>query len=137
MKISSEKTNIGQGIYNNWVEAMVCPKNNVQRVLDLYHPNAIVLPTFSPIICTTHDQLYHYFKNLITLPTLSITTDNFLSAECNNLIINAGIYTFQYLSNNRPVIIPARFSFVYKNYDDKWLIINHHSSILPVQPTAF
>ena len=133
MKISLEKINIGQKIYNLWVEAMICPKNDVQRVLELYHPNAIVLPTFSPTICTNHDQLYTYFKNLITLPTLAIKTDNFLSAECNNLLINAGIYTFQYISNSQPVIIPARFSFIYKNYEDKWLIINHHSSALPVQ----
>jgi hypothetical protein len=137
MKFNSDKISIGQEIYNSWVDAMVCPKNDVHRVLDLYHQNAIVLPTFSPTICTNHDQLYNYFKNLIILPTLSITTHDFLSAECNNLIINSGIYTFQYLSQNRPVIIPARFSFVYKNYDGKWLIINHHSSMLPVQATPF
>ncbi len=137
MKFSLEKTSIGKDIYNNWVDAMVCPKNDVHRVLELYHENAILLPTFSPVICTNHEQLYNYFKNLITLPTLSIRTDDFLSAECNNLIINSGIYTFQYLSNGRPVIVPARFSFVYKKYDEKWLILNHHSSVLPVQPTSF
>lgn len=138
MKISTEKTNIGHSIYNEWVNAMVCPKNDVQRVLQLYHENAILLPTFSPLICTNHQQLYNYFKNLITLPTLSITTEEFLSAECNNLIINTGIYVFEYRSTDgRLVTVPARFSFVYKNYDDHWLIINHHSSVLPVQATSF
>jgi hypothetical protein len=137
MKIFSEKTSMGYQVYTEWVNAMICPKNDINRVLDLYHLNAILLPTFSPTICTTREQLHAYFKNLITLPTLSITTDDFLSEECNQLIINSGVYTFQYLLNGKPVVIPARFSFVYKKYDDQWLIINHHSSVLPVQPTSF
>ena len=137
MSTLTDKKSIGQEIYNNWVEAMVCPKNDVHRVLELYHQDAILLPTFSPMICTNHDQLYNYFKNLITLPTLSIRTDDFLSTECNKVIINSGIYTFQYFSNDRPIIVTARFSFAYKKFDDQWLIINHHSSILPVQATPF
>ncbi len=137
MKIFSEKTSIGYQVYTEWVDAMICPKNDVNRVLNLYHQNAILLPTFSPIICTNHEQLHNYFKNLITLPTLSITTDDFWSEECNSLIINSGVYTFNYLSQDRQITVPARFSFVYKKYDDQWLIINHHSSVLPVQPTSF
>jgi len=132
-----ETVKIAQTIYNEWVEAMVCPKNNIQRVLNLYHEDAILLPTFSPIICTTREQLNTYFKNLITLPTLSITTDEFFPTECNKVIVNSGIYTFQYLSGDRLITIPARFSFVYKKFDTQWLIINHHSSVLPVQATSF
>lgn len=135
--MNKEKSNTGREIYNAWVDAMICPKNDVQRVLDLYHADAVLLPTFSPKICLNHDQLYEYFKNLITLPTLSIDTEDFFSAECNHLIINSGIYVFRYRSQERPIIIPARFSFVYKKYNDAWLIMNHHSSVLPVQPTSF
>ena len=69
-----ETVKIAHTIYNNWVEAMICPKNDVHRVLDLYHEDAVLLPTFSPIICTNREQLNTYFKNLITLPTLSVTT---------------------------------------------------------------
>lgn len=133
---STETAFIARTIYNNWVEAMVCPKNDIHRVLDLYHENAVLLPTFSSNICTTHEQLHAYFQNLIVLPTLSITTDEFVSRECNNLIITCGIYTFQYQSEERLVTIPARFSFVYKKYDNQWLIVNHHSSVLPLQPTS-
>lgn len=132
-----ETVKIARSIYNNWVEAMTCPKNDVHRVLDLYHEDAVLLPTFSPTICTNHEQLNTYFKNLITLPTLSVITNEIISTECNKVIVNSGIYTFQYKSGERLVTVPARFSFVYKKFDDQWLIINHHSSVLPVQPTSF
>jgi hypothetical protein len=132
-----ESAAIAKNIYNEWIEAMICPKNNVCRVLDLYHEQAVLLPTFSPVLCTTRAQLNTYFENLIKLPTLSITTEELLTSECNKVIVNSGIYTFQYRAAERLITIPARFSFVYKNFDGKWLIVNHHSSVLPVQPTSF
>ena len=126
-------------IYNNWVDAMTCPKNDIHRVLELYHPNAILIPTFSPVICITEDQRYAYFKNLISLPTLAISTEELISTECNKVIVNSGLYTFSYVSSssNRQVTVPARFSFVYKNFDGCWLIVSHHSSVLPIQATSF
>jgi hypothetical protein len=129
----AETKKIARSIYQQWVDAMICPKNDVQKVLDLYHADAVLLPTFSPIICTTHEQLHTYFKNLITLPTLSISTEEFISSECNQLIVNSGIYTFSYIAEEKRIDVPARFSFVHKNYAGTWLIINHHSSVLPVQ----
>jgi hypothetical protein len=132
-----ETITLAKTIYQNWVDAMVCPKNDIDRVLNLYYKDAVLLATFSSIICTTRNQLNGYFKNLITLPTLSITTDEFISTECNKVIVNSGCYTFQYRSGDKLVTVPARFSFVYKNFDGQWLIINHHSSVLPVQATPF
>jgi hypothetical protein len=128
---------IARSIYNKWVEAMICPKNDVQRVLELYHEHAILLPTFSPTICTTHSQLYSYFKNLISLPTLTITTEEFLAIESEAALVASGLYTFQYTSGEKLVTIPARFTFVYKKFNGEWLIVNHHSSVLPVQATSF
>jgi hypothetical protein len=29
---------------------------------------------------------------------------------------------------------PARFSFVYRNRDGRWLIVDHHSSAIPAPP---
>jgi hypothetical protein len=126
-----------RAIYNDWVDAMVCPKNDVHRIVDLYHSNAVLVPTFSPIICTTREDLNNYFKNLIVLPELTVSTEQFLSTECNDTIINSGLYTFQYKSGDKIVTVPARFTFVYKKDNDRWLIINHHSSQLPIQPVSF
>jgi hypothetical protein len=132
-----ETAHYAKTIYNNWVDAMVCPKNDVQRVLELYHPNAVLIPTFSPTICTTEEQRHAYFKNLISLPTLSISTEELISKECNKVIVISGLYTFSYLAVDRQVTVPARFSFVYKNFDGRWLIVSHHSSVLPIQAISF
>jgi len=132
-----EAVQYAQTIYNNWVDAMVCPKNDVHKVLELYHPHAILIPTFSPILCTTEEQRHAYFKNLITLPTLSISTEELISIECNKVIVNSGLYTFRYLAGDRQITVPARFSFVYKKFDNQWLIVSHHSSIVPIQSTSF
>jgi hypothetical protein len=128
---------IARSIYNKWVDAMICPKNDVQKVLELYHEHAILLPTFSPAICTNHNQLHSYFKNLISLPTLTITTEEFLAIESEAALVASGLYTFQYTSGEKLVTIPARFTFVYKKFNGEWLIVNHHSSVLPVQATSF
>jgi hypothetical protein len=45
--------------------------------------------------------------------------------------VNSGLYTFSLAENGGHADVAARFTFVYREYEDKWLIIEHHSSILP------
>jgi hypothetical protein len=48
--------------------------------------------------------------------------------------INSGIYTFSSVRDGKPITIPARFSFAYRHRDGRWVIIDHHSSVVPVPP---
>jgi hypothetical protein len=50
-----------------------------------------------------------------------------------NLAINTGTYTFSELRDGKEVVRPARFSFVFRNVNGRWLIVDHHSSAMPAQ----
>jgi hypothetical protein len=54
-----------------------------------------------------------------------------------DLAINTGTYTFIGPARDaagKPISRPARFSFVYRNRDGRWLIVDHHSSAVPPPP---
>jgi ketosteroid isomerase-like protein len=51
-----------------------------------------------------------------------------------DIAINTGTYSFSNVRAGKPTNLPARFSFVYRNRDGRWLIVDHHSSAVPAPP---
>jgi len=51
-----------------------------------------------------------------------------------DMAINSGTYTFSEVRDGKPTSRPARFSFVYRHRDGRWLIVDHHSSAVPSPP---
>ena len=50
-----------------------------------------------------------------------------------DIAVNTGFYTFTDVRDGEKVTFDARFSFVYKrDANDKWLIVDHHSSSVPL-----
>jgi hypothetical protein len=48
--------------------------------------------------------------------------------------INTGYYTFTYVKDGESKSVPARSSFVYAKRNGRWMIVDHHSSAMPVLP---
>ena len=50
--------------------------------------------------------------------------------------INSGTYALLNVAvrDGKPVTIAARFSFVYRNRNGRWVIVDHHSSRVPAPP---
>ena len=48
-----------------------------------------------------------------------------------DVAINTGAYTFSEMRDDKPLVRPARFSFVFRKRDGRWLIVDHHSSAVP------
>lgn len=48
-----------------------------------------------------------------------------------DIAINTGYYTFSYMKEGEAKTLPARYSFVYRKNNGKWLIVDHHSSAMP------
>jgi hypothetical protein len=131
--------------YHDWVKTVENAKGNATEVAALYAPNAVLLPTLSPDIKiklsdTTSQELYDftskdiraYFVNFTKLKDLNAQTEKLYTQIFNDVAINTGLYTFEYLDDKgNKVNVPARFTFVYEKIKGKWLIINHHSSYLP------
>ncbi len=100
------------------------------NVVACYAPDAILLPTMSPKVCHNHAELRDYFVHFLSKsPVVRIIEQNI--RIYGDIAINSGLYTFSLKENRVRSDTAGRFTFVYRKYDDGWLIIEHHSSILP------
>ncbi len=114
-----------------WIDAVNA--RDLDRVIDLYESDAVLLPTFSSQTIRTREDRHHYFTQLASRPGLhvdlhdrSVHTTPLLGA----LEVLQGIYRFQFEMEDIPLTFEARFSFVIDPSRDH-PILHHHSSKLP------
>jgi uncharacterized protein (TIGR02246 family) len=118
-----------------WIEAM--NSRDPERVVVLYDPEAVLWGTVSPTIRDSPSAIRDYFK---TLPAFPPEYKGVIGEQrvriYGDTAINSGTYTFSSVAvrDGKPINIAARFSFVYRNRDGRWLIIDHHSSVVPAPP---
>jgi len=104
--------------------------NDVEALVKLYAPNAILLGTNSPIISEGRDAVRAYFTNL----KLAGSGNKNEIQERRTIVVNdnavvvTGFYQFTRMSDSKPVIAPARFTVLLTNVDGQWLIAHQHSS---------
>ena len=100
------------------------------KVVACYAVDAILLPTLSAKVRHNHDEIRDYFVQFLSKkPNGRITEQNIRIYD--NIAINSGLYTFSVTENGVQTDVAARFTFVYRKHEDGWLIIEHHSSLLP------
>ena len=103
---------------------------NPDNVAACYAEDAILLPTVSAKVRHNHHEIRDYFVHFLTKkPRGRIIEQNIRIYD--KIALNSGLYTFSLTENGDHADVAARFTFVYQKYDDGWLIIEHHSSILP------
>lgn len=99
-------------------------------IVACYAADAILLPTVSGKVRHNHDEIRDYFVHFLSKkPRGRIIEQNIRIYD--NIAINSGLYTFSLTEDGVPADLAARFTFVHKKHEDGWLIIEHHSSILP------
>lgn len=117
-----------QHLFQDWNRALL--SKDTSQVLKLYAPDAILLPTLSPKVRRNHKEIGDYFDFFLTLsPKSEIQQENIRIYD--DIAINSGIYVFNVFQDGKTSEIPVRFTFVYKQFNDKWLIVEHHSSAMP------
>ena len=100
------------------------------EVVACYAADAVLLPTLSPKVRHNHEEIRDYFVHFLAkAPRGRITEQNI--RVYGPIAINSGLYTFSLKENGIRADTAGRFTFVYKKTDDGWLIIEHHSSVLP------
>lgn len=118
--------------YYKWCSTVSNAKGNPDAILKLYAPNAVLLATFSPeILKNSHPGFKEYFHSFTSHQNLKCTTNVLITFVKGSIAINTGFYTFSFIENDSEKVIPARFTFVYEKNHGKWLIISHHSSVVP------
>ncbi len=117
-----------ESLFDQWNAALQTA--NPDKVVACYAPNAILLPTVSAQVRHNHAEIRDYFVHFCAKePEGRIDEANIRIFD--DIAINSGRYTFEITDNDQRVVVAARFTFVYRKLESEWLIIEHHSSILP------
>ncbi|MGE4351406.1 MAG: nuclear transport factor 2 family protein [Bdellovibrionales bacterium] len=114
---------------NVWLKAVA--SGGPDGVMTLYMDNAVLLPTLSGVVCDTPAKRLDYFKVFTANENLQGTIDEIHTRVYGDIAINTGHYTFTFKKDGQDVTAPARFSFVYKKTQLGWMIVDHHSSLVP------
>ncbi|AUA33368.1 DUF4440 domain-containing protein [Pseudomonas sp. SGAir0191] len=104
---------------------------DVDKILELYAADAILVPTLSNQVRDCDDSRRNYFENFLANDGLVCDIQVFKKRVSRKLgtVVVGGLYTFVYLDGGEQRVVPARFLFTFELINDEWLITGHHSSI--------
>lgn len=126
---SAEEAN---GVIDRWAAAFTA--NDVETLLKLYSPRAILLGTVSPIIAEGSEPIRAYFSRLRNSGSKVVLGDRRTMVLGDGAALGAGFYEFTQIRGGEPVKTTARFSMVVVREGEEWVIAHHHSSAVPSPP---
>jgi uncharacterized protein (TIGR02246 family) len=119
-------------IAQKWAQAI--ESRSPENVLKLYHSDGSLWGTLSPVLRQGHQAIFEYFVKFLQREDLKCEfTDGTIRIR-DDYAFFSGSYVFTWKVSGKTVVLPARFSFVYKKEDGTWLIMEHHSSLFPESP---
>ena len=101
------------------------------RITALYDPEAVLWGTTSPTIRRGPAAVADYFKDAAKRPDARVAIADQNVRVIGDVAINSGSYSFTDFREGKNVTSPARFTFVFRYRDGRWLIADHHSSRTP------
>jgi len=122
----------GKALQESW------EKKDPDLVVDKYAPDAILLPTCSADMAIGRADIKKYFveKFLPAEPRLtSIGTPK--AGQTGHVIFGSGEYEFTLKDKQgKDVTVPARYTYIFRGTGNAYLIVQHHSSLEPLNPAA-
>ena len=113
-----------------WIEGMT--RHDIDGVVALYDSEAVLWGTRSPTLRDNSATVREYFNILRTVPpSYKAVLGEQRIRIYGDIAINTGTYTFSEVRDGKEIVRPARFSFVFRNRNGRWVIIDHHSSAVP------
>lgn len=105
-----------------------------QAIVDLYDKDALLLATLAAKPIVNQKERVAYFTRLAANPKLAATVnEEHVRLLDEDDAVVSGLYTFSFEQEGKTLQISARFSFIYKKMNGKWMIVEHHSSRVPEQ----
>jgi uncharacterized protein (TIGR02246 family) len=102
------------------------------EIAALYDAEAILWGTTSAVRRDGTAAIRDYFAGAFAaLPQRKAIFGDQRIRRYGDVAINTGSYTISYVVDDEARSFPARYSFVYVKRGPGWLIVDHHSSILP------
>ncbi|MGI5289027.1 SgcJ/EcaC family oxidoreductase [Nonomuraea polychroma] len=117
-------------LFDRWNAALV--GGNPREVAALYAPDAVLLPTASPKIRTNRAQIVDYFEHFLQKKPTGTKIRAIVSVLDANTALDTGVYRFTLTDKDgNKTSVDARYTYLYEKRGGTWLIVNHHSSVLP------
>ncbi|MEU3754381.1 SgcJ/EcaC family oxidoreductase [Streptomyces olivoreticuli] len=117
-------------LFDRWNAALAT--RNARAVAALYAPDAVLLPTQSSEIRTTHARIVDYFEHFLQQKPQGRIQERHITVLGPTSAIDTGLYQFTLTDKNgKAGKTDARYTFVYERRGGHWLIVNHHSSVVP------
>lgn len=128
-KASTAKQQV-EAAFAAWLKAV--STGSPDAVEKLYTKDAVLLPTLAPAVHNTPALRHEYFVMFTGKKNLKGTVDESHIRVFSDMAVNSGLYTFTFENaDGETVSVPARYSFVYHKTPQGWLIVDHHSSLVP------
>jgi uncharacterized protein (TIGR02246 family) len=107
-----------------------------KEVVKNYASDAVLLPTISNKVRHNSEEMKDYFEHFLQKKPVGKIDERNIRIYCD-VAIDSGRYTFNIVDKNGNLSkVKARYTFVYKKIGDKWLIEEHHSSVMPEKETS-
>ncbi|MBP0452783.1 SgcJ/EcaC family oxidoreductase [Kitasatospora sp. RG8] len=121
------------GLFDQWNAAL--QTGDPEKVADRYAPDAVLLPTASPKIRTNHAEIADYFEHFLQKKPRGEKIRSVINILDANSAVDAGLYRFHLTdpATGATKAVEARYTYEYEKRGGKWLIVNHHSSVLPAE----
>ena len=114
-----------------WINGM--SRHDIEGVLGLYDSEAVLWGTRFRTLRDNPTAVCEYFNILRTVPpSYKAVLGEQRIRIYDDIAINTGTYTFSEVRDGGEIIRRARVSFVYRKRDGRWLMVDHHSSAVPV-----
>ncbi|AWN30699.1 MULTISPECIES: SgcJ/EcaC family oxidoreductase [Streptomyces] len=118
-------------LFDGWNEAL--QTDDPEKVAARYAEDAVLLPTASPKIRTDRAGIVDYFEHFVENKPKGEKVRSSINVLDENSAIDAGVYKFHLTDakTGEHRTVEARYTYEYEKRNGKWLIVNHHSSVLP------
>lgn len=118
-------------VLSEWISG-VC-SGQIDKVVALYHEQAILIPTFTPHTVSSQEGIRHYFEQLATRENLQVRLyEKSLRKQPigTEAWVLSGMYAFEFEVDQLLLTFPSRFTFGL-NLAQERPILHHHSSQVP------
>ena len=113
-------------LFDRWNQAL--QTGDPHKVVALYAEKSILLPTLSNKPRLTPAEKEDYFSHFLEKRPFGRIDLREIEIG-NDMAVDSGLYTFTF--NKTGEVVSGRYSFTYRWDGSQWLIVSHHSSLMP------
>ena len=113
-------------LFDHWNQAL--QTGDPHKVVALYAEKSILLPTMSNKPRLTPAEKEAYFSHFLEKRPSARIDLREIEIGCD-MAVDSGLYTFTFAKTGE--VVSGRYSFTYRWDGSQWLIVSHHSSMMP------